>query len=115
MHEVSLVRNIFRTLTEESTSEELRRLTDIYLKVGLLSNVEPVLMQSAFRAVVETEYPDQDLTLHIDVLPILVHCRHCDALTEIRNYRFVCRCGQPSSNIVQGNELLISKVVFSDS
>ncbi len=113
MHEVSLVRNIFRTLAEETTPGEMRRLTDIHLKVGLLSNVEPLLMQNAFRAVVETEYPGHDVRLHVEVLPILIQCPVCNGVTEVVNYRFVCSCGRPTSHVIQGNELLINKVAFA--
>lgn len=107
-----MVRNTFRTLEEEFSKQEFSRLTDIHLRVGLLSNVEPMLMQNAFRAVTETEYPNQSLTLHIEMLPVLIHCQNCDITSEVENYRFVCGCGKPSANIVQGNELLISRVEF---
>jgi hydrogenase nickel incorporation protein HypA/HybF len=112
MHEVSLVRNIFKTLAGEFPPEELLRLRGVHLRIGLLANVEPLLLQNAFQAVVETEYPDQDPQLHIETLPVLVHCQPCNLTSQVDNYRFVCACGKPNSNVVQGNELLISKVEF---
>jgi Zn finger protein HypA/HybF involved in hydrogenase expression len=54
MHEISLVRNIFRTLEEEFPND-IPRVRTINLTVGLLSNVQPILMQNAFQAVVEDE------------------------------------------------------------
>jgi hydrogenase nickel incorporation protein HypA/HybF len=44
MHEISLVRNIFRTL-EDEFPQDMNRVRGIYLTVGLLSNVQPILMQ----------------------------------------------------------------------
>ena len=113
MHEISLVRNIFKTLEEEFPGE-IDKVRGIHLTVGLLSNVQPILMQNAFEAVLLDEPLYNKATLHVEVLPVLIHCDECDKTTEVKNYTFVCSCGKPSKNIVQGEELLISKVEFAD-
>jgi len=77
MHEISLVRNIFRTLEDEFPAD-MNRIRGIYLKAGLLSNVQPILMQNAFAAVLEDEPKYQQTSLHVEVLPILIHCDDCD-------------------------------------
>jgi hydrogenase nickel incorporation protein HypA/HybF len=113
MHEISLVRNIFITLEDEFPGE-IGRIRGIYLTVGLLSNVQPILMQSAFEAVLEDEPRYKKASMHVEVLPVLIHCDACDTTSEVRNYQFICSCGKPSRNIVQGEELLISKVEFEE-
>jgi len=113
MHEISLVKSIFSTLEEEFPGE-LDKIRGIYLRVGLLSNVQPILMQNAFEAVLEEEPRFQQTTLHVEVLPILIYCDQCHATTEVKNYTFVCSCGNPSNTIVQGEELMISKVEFEE-
>ncbi len=112
MHEISLVRHIFRTLDEQFTAGQRASITAIRLRVGLLSSVEPVLMQNAFEAVVDTEYPAYARArLHIEVLPILVQCAHCGRQSEVRQFRFRCAwCEQPVSDVVQGLELQIAGV-----
>lgn len=109
MHEISLVRTVFRTLEEEFPNQ-FDQIRNIHLKVGLLTNVQPILMQNAFQAVLEEEPRYQRTSLSVEVLPILIHCDACDLTTEVQNYRFVCSCGKPSRNIVQGEELLIGEV-----
>jgi hydrogenase nickel incorporation protein HypA/HybF len=113
MHEISLVRSIFSTL-EDEFPEKMERLRSIYLTVGLLSNVQPVLMQNAFEAVLESEPVYNKISLHVEVLPVLIHCGECDKTTEVKDYKFVCSCGKPSRNIVQGEELFISKIEYTD-
>lgn len=113
MHEISLVRNIFRTLEDEFPGQ-MDKVRGIYLTVGLLSNVQPILMQNAFNAVLEDEPQFRNTSLHVAVLPVLIHCNDCNKTTEVTNYTFVCSCGKPSGNIVQGEELLISKVEFAE-
>ena len=114
MHEVSLVRNIFRTLENEFSEDELGKIKTVNLKVGVLSNIEPILMQNAFEAVTATDSPQyRDIKLAIETLPIEIFCEDCDKKSGIENYKFVCsHCGKPNNNIVQGMELLISNVEF---
>lgn len=115
MHEISLVRNIFRTLENEFSTEELNRMTAINLRVGKLSNVEPILMNNAFEAVTAVDCPQfKSVKLNIEVLPIEIYCDDCGSRTRVEQYRFICTCGEPNNNIVQGNELLISGVEFDD-
>jgi hydrogenase nickel incorporation protein HypA/HybF len=116
MHEISLVRNIFRTLEGEFPEGERRRIAAIHLKAGLLSNVEPTLMYNAFEAVTATDYPQyRHVQLHIETVPIEVYCASCDQRSRIEDYRFRCaHCAQPNNNVVQGMELLISGVEMGE-
>tara|TARA_Y100001949_G_C15716781_1_gene213378 strand:+ start:77 stop:421 length:345 start_codon:yes stop_codon:yes gene_type:complete len=114
MHEVSLVQSIFRTLESEFEEEELDRLSQIDLKVGVLSNVEPILMQNAFSAVTETNNRFKSVKLHIDKVPILIQCDLCGEISQVENYVFKCSNGHPSKNVIQGEELLIERVHFND-
>ena len=107
MHEISLVRNIFRTLEAEFEKKELEKLEQIDLNVGLLSNVEPILMQNAFEAVTEDEQRFLDTRL-------FVKCELCGEESEVTNYSFKCKNGHPTKSIIQGEELTIARVHFKD-
>lgn len=114
MHEISLIRNIFRTLENEFSEDELGKIKTINVKAGVLSNIEPILMQSAFEAVTATDSPQyQNVKLAIETLPIEIFCEDCQLKSSVQKYRFVCsHCDKPNNNIVQGLELLISGVEF---
>ncbi len=115
MHEVSLVRSIFQTLEEEFGTTELSRLQSIELRIGLLANVEPVLLQNAFKAWTEAEGRFLHVQLHIEIVPIEVHCPACGKNSQVENYRFTCQhCGQPTNQVVHGTELLIHRVHFEE-
>ena len=113
MHEISLVRNIFNTLESEFSKEELDTMRAINLRVGLLSNIEPVLMQNAFTAVTTAEEKYQEVKLNVELVPIEIFCSSCQINSTIENYKFVCKsCGKPNNNVVKGTELLIHQVQF---
>ena len=116
MHEISLVRNVFNTLEAEFSEEELSRMTAIDMKVGLLSNVQPILMQNAFEAVKAAEQKYLTTQLNVEVIPIEVHCSQCLNNSIVKNYVFKCSfCDTPTNDLVTGEELLIHQVHFSDS
>lgn len=112
MHEISLVRNIFATLEEQYPEIPPEHLQCIYLQVGELSNVEPIALQNAFEAVKETDVRYQNIMLEITVTPVLIYCDACDKTIGIKNYHFVCSCGKPSKKLVQGDELLITRIEY---
>ncbi len=115
MHEISLVRTIFRTLDDHFSPEELDRVEAIDLKIGPLANVEPMFLQNAFDAVVqEDEIRFKNVALNLNLVPILVQCPDCGQTSEIQNYHFICVCGKPCANVVQGNELVIERVKMRD-
>lgn len=114
MHEISLVRNIFNTL-EAEFGERFGEIRKIYLTVGELSNVQPVLMQNAFAAVLEDQPEYRKTSLAVEVLPIRIFCDTCQKESQVKQYRFICGyCQTPSRNLLQGEELLISKVEFEN-
>ena len=116
MHEVSLIRTIFNTLEAEFPKEEVEQISAIDLKIGLLSNVEPQLMQNAFDAVTQVDDKFIGVKLNIETVPIEIHCTSCNTNTLIEQYKFACSsCGQPNNNVVKGTELLIHRVHFKEA
>lgn len=113
MDEIILVNNIFNSLELEYPGK-MENIRGIHLMVGALSNVQPILMQNAFEAVQKTKSCYNKTSLHVIVLPILIHCSLCDKTTEVFKFKFVCSCGKPCKNIVQGQELLVTKVEFAE-
>ena len=115
MHEVSLIRTIFSTLEAEFSPEECALISEIELKVGLLSNVEPQLMQNAFAAVQESSGRFPGVSLKIEVVPIAVYCHACDLESIVKQYRFICsNFHTPTNTVIRGTELLIHRVHIHD-
>jgi hydrogenase nickel incorporation protein HypA/HybF len=111
MHELSLVRNIFASLEDSLTLEEIARLEQVDMQIGLLANVEPVLLQNAFKAFLMSNPQYEQSRLNIDLIRIRIHCNACGTETQVENYSFKCdACGMPSRDIRSGEELLVHKI-----
>ncbi len=115
MHEISIIRSVFNSLDEQFNLEERKRLIQIDMEVGLFSNIEPQLLQNAFKAVQEAENRFPRAKLRIDPIPIKIFCESCRMESVIENYKFVCQnCDRANNNLVSGTELLIKRVHFEE-
>ncbi|SHM44673.1 hydrogenase nickel incorporation protein HypA/HybF [Chitinophaga jiangningensis] len=111
MHEVPIVRDIVNTLQEQHP-DKFDRITKVQVQAGLLCNVQPILIQNAFEALIRDEPQLAHIDLEVVLLPIIAYCESCEQQFEVIRHKFVCGCGTPSRKIVQGEELRISKVEF---
>ena len=108
---MSIIKNIIQTL-EENYEDRMDSIVSVEIEAGLLSNVQPVLIQNAYEALILDEPKLADVELKVKQLSIIAYCEHCNKDFEVIRHRFVCECGKSSRNIVQGDELRISKVDF---
>ncbi|MEM6263346.1 MAG: hydrogenase maturation nickel metallochaperone HypA [Bacteroidota bacterium] len=114
MHEISLTRTIIRSVQQELSPDELDRLRGIRLKVGVLSGVEPVLLENAFEVVTENS-PFKGVSLEIESVPVEVECHLCGTHFQVQKQKFICpNCHNPTNNIKQGDELTIHQVMLDD-
>jgi len=115
MHETSIINGIYRTLEQEFEEEKLHKMSGIYVKVGILSNIEPRLLMNAFEASHMMNPQYHHTQLHIEMVDLKIQCESCDHITDVKNYRFICdKCQKPSKNVIQGEEMMIHKVEFDD-
>lgn len=111
MHELSILSEMVQILREAHNSH-FDQITKVQIEAGLLSNVQPVLIQNAFEALVLEQPALAAIDLEIVVLPIIAFCASCGQPFEVSSYRFVCPNGHPSRQLIQGDELRIGKVEF---
>ncbi len=115
MHEVSICQSIINSLETELEEEKLEQVREVYLKVGILSAIEPAILKHAFSFMI-ADTPLQHAVLQINQVDILAACNQCGTRCKVENYRFVCPdCGTPLSDIVEGNELQIYKIVLEET
>ncbi len=114
MHEVAIIKNIVQSL-EDNYEDRMDSIVSVEIEAGLLSNVQPILIQNAYEALILDEPKLANVELKVKQLSIIAHCTHCDKDFEVVRHKFVCECGEPTKEIIQGDELRISKVAFKKS
>lgn len=113
MHELSLVKSIFSTLEETLEENEMEHVSLVELNIGLLANVEPILLQNAFTAFQESNPQYDHISLQSNMIEIKIMCSSCQQESIVENYIFRCKaCDTPSNQIVSGEELLIHRIHY---
>ena len=116
MHELSLVTSIVETVTEALDRYQKPRVLAVRLRVGALASVVPESLEFCWGIVCEGT-PLEGSRLVIDLLPVVVHCEHCDQDAELEGVQsFRCpRCGEPCGELRQGRELEIDSVEIDEA
>jgi len=115
MHELSIVKDIFDTL-KENYNDRVNDLSKIEITAGLLSNVQPILIQNAFTAFIKDHENYKDVELAVKVNEIEAFCENCNKTFVVKYHKFICDdCSTPSTTIVKGMELHISQVLFKNN
>jgi hydrogenase nickel incorporation protein HypA/HybF len=110
MHELAICQALIDQVTELAQARNATSVSEIYISVGPLSGVESALLQNAFPIAVAGTVAD-GAELHIDSLPVRVHCKDCDAESEVTANRLLCaQCGTWKTRLVSGDELLLKSV-----
>lgn len=114
MHEVSICQSILKTIEGEYDTGQLQDIREIHLKVGELSCVQPQVLEHVFKFVA-ADGPFENAVLKIERIGITAECEYCRRSFKVNDYRFVCpECDKPTSKIIEGKELLIYKIIFTE-
>ena len=114
MHEVSICQSIINSIETEFEEDKLEQVREVYLKVGILSCVDPGILKHVFTFMI-VDTPLKDTVLQITMIDILAECEHCNKEYKVEKYRFVCPdCGKPLTNIIEGNELQVHKIILEE-
>ena len=111
-----MITSVVETVTESLTPYPGAKVLEVRLKVGALASAIPEPLKFCYGAVTEGT-PLDGSRLVVDVLPVVVHCAHCDQDAELDGIQsFRCpRCGEPCNDLRQGRELEIDSIEIDDA
>ena len=114
MHETSLVAALLRQVDRVCADHSALDATEVYIQLGPLSGVEPLLVAAAFERLKEGTSATS-ARLVIEKVPLEAVCSLCGLESEVRDFRFRCaHCGHDDVRVVRGDEFqLVSVTVDS--
>lgn len=114
MHEVSICQSILETIETEFENNDLESIREIHLKIGVLSCVEPDVLKHVFTYLIaDTAF--QNAKLFTELIEVNAECESCGHSFKVEEYKFICpQCCKPVSNITEGKELLINKIILEE-
>lgn len=110
MHELSIVYELYRTVTQLAAEAGLHRVEAVRLQVGELSGVEGPYLRECWNAVVR-DTPLCSTRLELEHLPAIAMCAHCARLyAHLACARACPRCGSHDHLILSGRQFLIDRI-----
>lgn len=110
MHELAATEGIIRIVNEEAEKRNIKNITKINIKMGVLSDLLPECINYYFE-IASKDTAAEGAVLNIEKLPLKVNCKECGKTSEIDIRHFRCpECGSQSLKITGGNEFYIDSM-----
>ncbi len=110
MHEFSIAKSLLDLVEEEARKHDAKKVVRVELIMGVLSGVEPHLLEIAFEALKEgTMAKDARLILYIE--GVSMYCESCKREFEKKEIDFLCPfCGSFNTIIKGGQDLILKSI-----
>ncbi len=107
MHEYSIVQALLDQCEEHAKAHDATRVTKVVTKIGVLSGVEPDLLQTAFDTFKEGTIAD-GAEFVINMQPVVVYCKECHHEQAPEDLALSCpKCGSVNTSIIDGEEMYL--------
>jgi len=115
MHEYSIVQSLLESCEQHAKANNAAKITKVVLKIGVMSGVEPQLLQNAFDTFKETTICEEsDLVLHIQ--EVVVYCRTCQRESTLQKREYLCpACQSNDLEIRDGEEMYLMQLELEEN
>lgn len=110
MHEMSLMGGVFEVIEQTISQHNVKKVLQVKLKVGELTNAEPDALQMAFEAY-SKDTICESAELIVERVSVCARCRNCGNEFAVKNMFFLCpNCENSNIEIICGEELLLESL-----
>jgi hydrogenase nickel incorporation protein HypA/HybF len=112
MHEESLIRSLLNQVSELAVDHAALDVTCVEVEIGLLSGVEPLLLESAFERL-RPETCCRNAVLQIQQIGLEICCGDCGETSMLQQLLFQCpTCLSNSIRITKGDQVRLMNVTL---
>lgn len=107
MHEYSIVQSLIESCEEYVKQNDASKVTKVVVKIGVLSGVEPELLDTAFNTFKEKTVCD-GCEFIMNIQQIQIHCKNCDTKSTLDKHEFLCpACKSTHINVEDGEDMIL--------
>ncbi len=107
MHEYSIVQSLLESCEEQVKKNDAKEVTKLVVKIGVLSGVEPDLLETAFDTFKEGTVCNKAEFI-INHQKVVVKCLDCDKENTLEKYEFLCpKCQSNNLKILDGEDMFL--------
>lgn len=107
MHEYSIVQSLLESCEEHARQNSATKVIKVIVKIGVLSGVEPDLLQTAFDTFKEKTICD-GCEFIINHQKVVITCLSCDEESTLEKNEFICpKCKSNQVKLIDGEDMFL--------
>lgn len=107
MHEYSIVQALLEQCEGYASENDASKITKVVVKIGVMSGVEPHLLEIAFNTFKETSICD-GAEFVMNVQPLRLTCKSCGSVSELEQAYYRCpECESLEVEVTDGEDMLL--------
>lgn len=107
MHEYSIVQSLLESCEEHAKQNDAKEITKVVVKIGVLSGVEPNLLETAFNTFKEKTVC-HNAQFVVDIQQIVIECLDCQTTSTLSQREFTCpKCQSINIDVKEGEEMYL--------
>ena len=113
MHEYSVVQALLNQCEEVAVQNSATKITKVITKIGVMSGIEPHLLQTAFDTFKEGTMCDK-AEFVINIQKLKLECKECGNVFEVDEVRYFCTaCESLRVKVLDGEDMYLMSLEMS--
>jgi hydrogenase nickel incorporation protein HypA/HybF len=110
MHEYSIVQSLLDACEENAVKNEATKVTKVVVKIGVMSGVEPELLETAFNTFKEKTICD-GCEFIMNIQPVVVKCKDCLKSSTLKKLEYTCpECESLNLDVTDGEDMVLMQL-----
>lgn len=111
MHEYSIVQALIEQCENQAQQHNATAISKVVIKIGILSGVEPSLLEVAFATFKETSSICQSAKLVMQIQAVEILCSSCGQASTLAEHNYICpKCQSAAVSITDGEEMFLMQL-----
>ncbi len=107
MHEYSIVQALLEKIEKIADDNNASQVTKIIVKIGVMSGVEPHLLEVAFNTFKEKTICD-GAEFVMNIQPVMIQCLDCEERSELEAIHYRCpQCESLNIKVIDGEDMYL--------
>lgn len=107
MHEYSIVQSLLESCEKHAKEYSATKVTKVVVKIGVLSGVEPHLLQEAFESF-KADSICKEAEFVMNIQKVRVHCNNCGIELDLEKNDFICPdCSSCDLDVLDGEDMFL--------
>ncbi len=110
MHEYSIVQSLLNSCEDNVKQNNASKVTKVVVKIGVLSGVEPDLLDVAFNTFKENTIC-HDAVFILNIQKVIINCKNCNSTSTLEKHEYSCpTCQSIEVEIIDGEDMYLMQL-----